>query len=154
MGAIHALVTAHAGAGLLLEKSRVTLYEDVQEFVVAEDAGTLVGCGALHVLWRDLAEVRTVVVAPSARGNGVGGAVLSALLGTARDLGIARVFCLTFETAFFAAHGFVPIEGVPVEPEVYAEMLASYDDGVAEFLDLERVKPNTLGNTRMIVTVG
>lgn len=150
---IHALVTAHAGAGLLLEKNRVTLYEDVQEFVVAESAGTLVGCGALHVLWRDLAEVRTLVVAPAARGRGVGGAVLRALLDRAGDLGVERVFCLTFETAFFAAHGFVPIDGVPVDEETYAEMLRSYDDGVAEFLDLERVKPNTLGNTRMLARI-
>jgi len=151
--AIHDLVAAHAGAGLLLEKTRVGLYEDVQEFRVAEDGGEVVGCGALHVLWRDLAEVRTLVVRPSARGRGVGGALLAALLDGARDLGIGRVFCLTFETAFFAAHGFTPIDGVPVDRAAYEEMLRSYDDGVAEFLDLERVKPNTLGNTRMLAVL-
>ena len=149
--AIHSLVAAHAGDGLLLAKNRVTLYEDVQEFLVYEgDSGALAGCGALHVLWRDLAEVRTVVVAPAFRRTGVGSAVLTGLLDRARSLGISRVFCLTFETAFFAAHGFAEIEGVPVDQETYAEMLRSYDDGVAEFLDLERVKPNTLGNTRML----
>lgn len=63
------------------------------------------------------------------------------------------MFCLTFETAFFARHGFVEIEGTPVEPEVYAEMLRSHDEGVAEFLDLARVKPNTLGNSRMLRVV-
>ena len=151
--AIAALVGAHSGAGLLLEKSRVTLYEDVQEFVVADDGGAVAGCGALHVLWRDLAEVRTLVVDPASRGRGVGSALLRALLANARELGIARVFCLTFETAFFAAHGFAPIEGVPVDREAYEEMLRSYDDGVAEFLDLERVKPNTLGNTRMLAVL-
>ena len=149
--AIHALVSAHAGDGLLLAKNRVTLYEDVQEFLVHEGgSGGLAGCGALHVLWRDLAEVRTLVVDPAYRRTGVGSAVLSGLLARARDLGISRVFCLTFETAFFAAHGFAEIDGVPVDQETYAEMLRSYDDGVAEFLDLERVKPNTLGNTRML----
>ena len=61
-----------------------------------------------------------------------------------------RLFCLTFETAFFERHGFEAIEGQAVSPEVYAELLRSYDEGVAEFLDLERVKPNTLGNTRML----
>ena len=55
-----------------------------------------------------------------------------------------------FETDFFRRHGFTPIEGQAVEPSVYAELLRSYDEGVAEFLDLERVKPNTLGNTRML----
>ena len=151
--AVHALVSAHSGAGLLLEKSRVTLYEDVQEFVVADDAGRVVGCGALHVLWRDLAEVRTLVVDPAYRGRGVGGALLRRLFDHARELGVRRVFCLTFETAFFAAHGFAPIEGVPIDEAGYAELLRSYDDGVAEFLDLERVKPNTLGNTRMLAFV-
>lgn len=153
MDAIAALVTAHAGAGLLLEKNLVTLFEDVQEFRVATDAGRVVGCGALHVLWRDLAEVRTLVVDPAWRGRGVGGALLTTLLDGARELGVGRVFCLTFETAFFAAYGFTPIEGVPVDQAAYEEMLRSYDDGVAEFLDLERVKPNTLGNTRMLAVL-
>jgi amino-acid N-acetyltransferase len=148
--AMRALVDANAGAGLLLEKRLVTLYEDVQEFWVADD-GAVVGCGALHVLWRDLAEVRTLVVAAPYRGRGAGGAILTRLLDTAREVGVARVFCLTFETAFFAAYGFAPLDGVPVPPDVYDELLASYDDGVAEFLDLERVKPNTLGNTRMML---
>jgi amino-acid N-acetyltransferase len=67
-----------------------------------------------------------------------------------RGLGLSRLFCLTFETEFFARHGFEVIEGQAVDPEVYAELLRSYDEGVAEFLDLERVKPNTLGNTRML----
>ena len=58
---------------------------------------------------------------------------------------------LTFEVAFFERHGFAPIDGTPVTPEVYAELRRSFDEGVAEFLDLERVKPNTLGNTRMLL---
>jgi hypothetical protein len=58
---------------------------------------------------------------------------------------------LTFAVSFFASHGFTEISGTPVAPEVYAELLRSYDDGVAEFLDLDRVKPNTLGNTRMLL---
>jgi amino-acid N-acetyltransferase len=65
-------------------------------------------------------------------------------------LGLDRLFCLTFETKFFAGFGFEPIGGIPVSHEVYAELLRSHDDGVAEFLDLARVKPNTLGNTRML----
>jgi amino-acid N-acetyltransferase len=63
---------------------------------------------------------------------------------------VRRIFCLTFETTFFGRHGFEEIQGTPVEADVYAEMLRSYDAGIAEFLDLESVKPNTLGNTRML----
>ncbi len=149
---IRRLVDAYSGDGpRLLRKSTVTLYEDVQEFWVAERDGAVVGCGALHVLWEDLAEIRTVAVDSSCRGQGVGHKIVSALIDTARELGLRRVFCLTFEVDFFARHGFVPIQGTPVSPEVYAELLDSYDEGVAEFLDLEHVKPNTLGNTRMLL---
>ena len=147
---IKGFVDGYANDRILLGKASVTLYEDVQEFLVAELDGEVVGCGALHVMWQDLAEVRTLAVTPEVRGRGVGAAILDTLLDRARDLGVERVFCLTFETAFFAGHGFVEIEGTPVEHEVYMQLLQSYDDGVAEFLDLERVKPNTLGNTRML----
>ncbi|WP_433176896.1 amino-acid N-acetyltransferase [Actinoallomurus sp. CA-150999] len=151
--AIRRLVDLYSGPGRLLEKSTVTLYEDVQEFWVAEDreSGDVVGCGALHVMWEDLAEVRSVAVDPSRHGRGVGHRIVARLLETARELGVRRVFCLTFEVEFFARHGFQALKGTPVSPEVYEELLRSYDDGVAEFLDLERVKPNTLGNTRMLL---
>jgi amino-acid N-acetyltransferase len=145
------LVERYAADRILLAKESVTLYEDVQEFRVAESAGVLVGCGALHVMWEDLAEIRTVAVRPECRGHGVGHRLVAALLDSARQLGVARVFVLTFAVGFFARHGFEEIDGTPVSPEVYAELLRSYDEGVAEFLDLDRVKPNTLGNTRMLL---
>jgi amino-acid N-acetyltransferase len=144
------LVSGYSDQRILLGKATVTLYEDVQEFWVAQSEERIVGCGALHVLWGDLAEIRTLAVDPAARRRGVGAAIVDRLVQTARDLGVQRLFCLTFETEFFSRHGFAPIEGTPVEPEVYQELLLSYDEGVAEFLDLERVKPNTLGNTRML----
>jgi amino-acid N-acetyltransferase len=151
---VRRLVEEYARQRILLGKELITLYEAVQEFVVAELDGDVVGCGALHVLWEDLAEVRTLAVDPRVRGTGAGHQILSALLQRADDLGVSRLFCLTFETAFFERHGFVEIEGTPVEPEVYAEMLRSHDEGVAEFLDLARVKPNTLGNSRMLRVTG
>ncbi len=149
---IRDLIDANADSGRLLSKATVTLYEDIQEFSVAEqDDATLAGCGALHVLWEDLAEIRTVAVRPECQGLGIGHAIVDDLLGRARELGIDRVFVLTFAVGFFARHGFRTINGTPVAAEVYAELLRSYDEGVAEFLDLEWVKPNTLGNTRMLL---
>lgn len=150
--AIKRLVDTYAGR-ILLEKNLVTLYEAVQEFWVAEADGAVVGCGALHVLWADLGEVRTVAVDPRVRGRGIGHAVVARLVEVARELDLGRVFVLTFEVDFFARHGFVEIDGTPVTAEVYAEMRRSYDAGVAEFLDLSYVKPNTLGNTRMLLTL-
>ena len=138
---------------VLLGKELVELYESIQEFIVAELDGKVVGFGALHVFWQDLAEVRTLAVAESARSRGVGAAILRELLERAKVLGIHRVFCLTFETRFFASHGFVEISDVPVDPQTYAELVRSHDEGVAEFLDLARVKQNTLGNTRMLKNI-
>jgi amino-acid N-acetyltransferase len=151
--AIRRLVDTYAPDRRLLSKATVTLYEAVPEFVVGELDGEVVGCGAVHVMWEDLAEVRTVAVDPSLHGKGVGSVMLQHLIARARDLGVKRVFCLTFETGFFGRHGFVEIDGTPVEHDVFEQLLQSYDEGVAEFLDLERVKPNTLGNHRMLLVL-
>ena len=147
---IRKIVDAYTDERRLLFKATVTLFEAVQEFVVAELDGEVVGCGALHVLWEDLAEVRTVAVLEEMHGKGIGNQIMIKILENAKDIGVKKVFCLTFETKFFGAHGFQEIEGTPVSPEVYQEMIRSYDAGVAEFLDLESAKPNTLGNTRML----
>jgi len=149
---IKRLVDTYAGK-ILLEKNLVTLYESVQEFWVAEVDDEVVGCGALHVLWADLGEVRTVAVAPTVKGHGIGHAIVDRLLSVARELQLQRLFVLTFETEFFARHGFTEIEGTPVTAEVFEEMCRSYDIGVAEFLDLSYVKPNILGNTRMLLVL-
>ncbi len=150
VAAIKSLVDHYTGQ-VLLAKELVTLYEDVQEFWVAERDGEIVGCGALHVLWEDLGEIRTVAVHPELARHGIGGALVDALISVARELGLRRLFVLTFEQEFFGRHGFVEIEGTPVDEQVYEEMRRSYDAGVAEFLDLAEVKPNTLGNARMLL---
>ena len=136
---------------ILLGKERVDLYGAIQEFRIAEDAdGRVIGAGALHVIWEDLGEVRTLAVAEEWLGRGVGRALLDALEHDARELGLSRLFCLTFEVGFFGRNGFEDMGEETVDPEVYAELVRSHDEGVAEFLDLARVKQNTLGNTRML----
>ena len=150
---IRRLVDANVSTGHLLDKATVTLYEDVQEFLVAQQGGNtrVVGCGALHVMWEDLAEIRTIAVDEEFQGEGIGYSIVEALLARARELGVRRVFVLTFAVKFFGRLGFEEIGGEAASPAVYAELLRSYDEGVAEFLDLDRVKPNTLGNTRMLL---
>jgi len=149
--AIRRLIAEYSPDGHLLAKAPVTLFEDIQEFVVAEADGHVVGCGALHVMWEDLAEVRTLAVAGQYLRRGIGSKVLAELLERARRVGVRRVFCLTFMVGFFAEHGFTEIDEAPVDHDVYEQLLQSYDEGVAEFLGLERVKPNTLGNHRMLL---
>ena len=151
---IRKLIDTYAPQRRILSKETVTLYESVQEFVVAVDGDKVVGCGAMHVLWEDVAEVRTVAVAEELRGKGIGHQILLKLIERAKRVGVKKIFCLTFETDFFGRHGFKEIEGAPVEPEVYQQLLRSYDEGIAELLDLESSKPNTLGNTRMVKILG
>jgi amino-acid N-acetyltransferase len=148
---IKALVDIYAGSGRkMLAKELVSLYEDVADFRVAELDGEVIGCGALHVLWADLGEIRTLAVHPEHRGLRIGDALMIELIDTARELGLSRLFALTFQTHFFSRHGFHEIDGTPVDPDTYDALRRSYDPGVAEFLALEYVKPNTLGNTRML----
>jgi len=149
--AIQALIEPLVQRRILLGKDRVVFYESLQEFRVAEDdTGRLIGCGALHLIWEDLAEVRTLAVEEAWLRKGVGHALLERIEQDARALGVTKLFCLTFETGFFGRHGFEPIGEEIVSPDVFAQLALSPDEGVAEFLDLARVKPNTLGNTRML----
>ncbi|MBL3686059.1 amino-acid N-acetyltransferase [Leucobacter zeae] len=138
---------------ILLGKDLVDLYAAVPEFLVATDASdAVIGYGAVHVMWEQLGEVRTLGVSDEWLGRGVGHLLLEALERRAVELGLEQLFCLTFETRFFEAHGFAEVgeNAELVAADVYAELLRSNDEGVAEFLDLARVKPNTLGNTRML----
>ncbi|MFL2001048.1 MULTISPECIES: amino-acid N-acetyltransferase [unclassified Microbacterium] len=152
--AIRDLLEPFVQRRILLGKDLVVLYEAVQEFVVAEDAdGQIIGCGALHVMWEDLAEVRTLIVADGWLHRGVGRLIVDALEDRATTLGVRRLFCLTFEVGFFERRGFAPIGEQVVDPDVYSQLIRSPDEGVAEFLDLAHVKPNTLGNTRMLKTL-
>ena len=151
VGRIRELVDLYSQNRRLLSKATVSLYEDVPDFLVAERDGYVVGCGALHVIWEDLAEVRTLGVDPEQAGQGVGRLLLDELIVRARQIGVQRVFVLTFEVDFFLRARFAEIVGTPVDHHVFAQLLQSYDEGVAEFLYLERVKPNTLGNARLLL---
>lgn len=138
---------------ILLGKDLVELFGAVPEFMVAvDDQDRVIGYGAVHVMWERLGEVRTLGVSEEWLGRGVGHALLEALEQRARELGLGQLFCLTFEVDFFLRHGFEAVgeDDQLVAADVYAELLRSHDEGVAEFLDLARVKPNTLGNTRML----
>ena len=149
--AIQALVEPLVQKRILLGKDLVVLYEAVQEFRVAVDENDQpIGCGALHVMWQDLGEVRTLAVSDEWLRRGAGHAILDRIEADALELGLSKLFCLTFETDFFERHGFAAIGDGVVAPDVYAQLALSPDEGVAEFLDLARVKPNTLGNTRML----
>lgn len=149
--AIQRLINPLVETRILLGKENVDLFHGIQGFLIADDErGNPIACGALHVMWEDLAEVRTLTVEEQWLRRGVGRAILDQLEQRAVLLGIHRLFCLTFEVDFFTRHGFEPMSEEPMDPELYGELVRSADEGVAEFLDLSRVKQNTLGNTRML----
>jgi amino-acid N-acetyltransferase len=157
--AIRGLINVNLASGRLLDKPTVTLYEDVQEFVVATGppGDQVIGCGALQVMWEDLAEIRTIAVAAARQGQGIGASWCApCYAGRARSAS-AGYSCSPSPSAS-SRYGFEPISGAAADPdvsdpEVFAELLRSGDEGVAEFLDLDRVKPSTLGNTRMLLSL-
>jgi amino-acid N-acetyltransferase len=149
--AIRAFIDLYADDRILLSKPTVTLYEDIQEFWVAEVGDTIAGCGALHVMWEDLAEVRTLAVDPAFRGRGVGGVLLRRLLDQARALGVSKVFCLTFEVQFFRAHGFTVMEGAPVHPDVLRGDALVVRRRGGRVSRPRAGEAQHLGNTRMIL---
>ncbi|MFP3479855.1 GNAT family N-acetyltransferase, partial [Burkholderia sp. SIMBA_057] len=100
--AIKKLVAPLAEQRISMAKETVAYYESLRDFPIAESSqDEVVGCGALHVMWEDLAEVRTLAASNDWRGQGVGHALMESLLDEARGFGVARVFCLTFEVDFF-----------------------------------------------------
>ena len=148
--AIAELVRPYVRRRILVPKELIDYFEDIQEFVIVEIDGEVVGCGALHVFWEDIGEIRTLAVKEQLIGRGIGKTIVVELERRARELGLLRLFCLTFEIDFFENLGYMQIDGTPVGIDVYQQILRSHDDGTAEFLDLARAKPNTLGNYRLL----
>lgn len=111
--AIHEIINHHAGLGKMLFKSFAQLYEDIRDFAVAETdlegSPAVVGCVALGIIWADLAEVRSLAVADSHRGKGIGRKLVEWCVDDARRVGIRKLMSLTYEQAFFEKLGFVVV---------------------------------------------
>lgn len=103
---IQKLLTNFASRGEMLSRSLSELYEALRDFYVFEEDGQLLGTSALHIVWEDLAEVRSVAVAESVGRRGIGSQVVGACIEEARSLGLKRLFCLTYKPDFFAKFGF------------------------------------------------
>lgn len=112
---IVAIVNHYAAQGIMLPRSRLSVLEGIQRFVVAVDGEEVVGVGALHVLWDDLGEIRSLAIAEEAKGKGIGKKLVNQLLEEGRRLGLKRALSLTYQTHFFASCGFrvVPKESLP-----------------------------------------
>jgi amino-acid N-acetyltransferase len=118
---IHSMVNDYANEGKMLPRSRSSLYENIRDFLVAEEDGQLLGVGALHVLWDNLAEIRTVAVHAGHMHNGIGKQLIEGLLKDAGTLGISRVFTLTYQQPFFEKCGFHVIDKDTLPQKVWTD---------------------------------
>ena len=121
--ALHQLINELADLGLMLPRSRSTLYEALREFTIAEDNGELVGGGALHIIWEDLAEIRALAIKPEYHGKGVGKRLVNELLKEAKELGIPQVFALTYQVDFFKKCGFHEVSKEKMPQKVWKDCI-------------------------------
>ena len=119
--AVKALIDPHASKGVMLPKTLTELYETVRDFVVCTEGDRVVGAGALHILWEDLAEIRSLAVLDSRRGMGIGARIGEALIEEAARLGVGRVFALTYATNFFLSLGFRVIDKALLPRKVWSD---------------------------------
>jgi len=121
--AVQRLIKDHAAEDLLLPRTLSYLYENVRDFFVACLEGQVIGCASLHVMWSDLAEVKSVAVTPEHKGQGYGRRLVEACLEEARQLGVAKVFVLTLVPAFFERLGFQPLDKDELPRKIWGECI-------------------------------
>lgn len=121
--AIHKLLLDYAQNGQLLGRSLADIYENIRDFYVYEEAGQVLGAGALAISWEDLAEVRSLAVAPGQQGKGIGRKIVTSCLAEATELGLKRVFALTYQPDFFKKLGFSDIEKGELPQKIWGDCL-------------------------------
>ena len=119
--AIHALIEAYAGAGILLARTMGDICENVRDFTVVEQKGKVIGCGALHLYGQHLAEVRSIAVARAAQGQGAGSKLVSALLQEARQHQVAQVCLFTRSPQYFGRLGFVEVPHAVLPDKIFKD---------------------------------
>jgi len=120
---IQKLLMIFASRGDMLSRSLSELYESVRDFYVVEEGGVLLGVAALHIVWDDLAEVRSVAVLEDAGRKGIGGRLVEACISEAREIGLKRIFCLTYKPTFFAKHGFRLVDKAELPHKVWGDCI-------------------------------
>jgi amino-acid N-acetyltransferase len=137
---IQKLLTNYASRGEMLSRSLSELYDSLRDFYICEDQGKLIGASALHIVWEDLAEIRSVAVAEGAGRRGIGTQVVGACLDEARSLGLKRLFCLTYKPEFFAKLGFQVVDKSQLPHKVWGDCIKCVKfpdcDEIAMILDL------------------
>ncbi|MEK6714826.1 MAG: N-acetyltransferase [Candidatus Omnitrophota bacterium] len=120
---IQALINSFAKEDLMLPRSLNELYETLRDFWVAADGERIIGCCALHISWDDLAEIKSFVVAKKAQGKGVGRELVLTCLSEAKELGVKRMFALTYKPDYFKKFGFKKVKNSALPHKIWAECI-------------------------------
>ncbi len=120
---IQALITDFAKKDLMLQRSLIDLYENIRDYYIAKKGKALIGCCALHICWKDLAEVKALAVSEDTHGKGIGKRLVKEALKEAKTLSIKKVFCLTYVPGFFKALGFKKIDRKLLPHKIWTECL-------------------------------
>lgn len=129
------LINGYADRDLMLPRTDGELYETVRDFLVLEaDFGGLVGCAAVHIVTADMAELKSVAIAEAGRGRGLGAALVASCLAAAAELGLQRMFCLTYQEAFFRRCGFERVDRSQLPEKVWGECVRCN-----KFLDCDEI---------------
>jgi amino-acid N-acetyltransferase len=124
VGGMFRIINHYADKQLMLPKTMLQLYETLRDYSIAADPSApdgLLGCGALHLYWENLAEIRALAVAPGMAGKGVGTSIVEELLNEAREMELEQVFLFTYEPQFFSRFGFIQVEHSTLPLKVYNE---------------------------------
>ena len=118
---MHELINYFADKGEMLARPLSEIYENIRDYFVVRQGEQVIACAALHVMWSDLAEVKSVAVAEGSQRHGIGDRLVVACLDEAKKLGIPTVFCLTYKPAFFERHGFSQLDKMELPHKVWGE---------------------------------
>ncbi len=118
---MHKLINSFADKGEMLARSLSEIYENVRDYFVARQDERVIACGALHVSWSDLAEIKSLAVTEDSQRKGIGDQIVEACLKEAKELGISTVFCLTYKPAFFEKCGFSQVDKAELPQKVWGE---------------------------------
>jgi amino-acid N-acetyltransferase len=137
--AIGSLIEHYARQGVLLPKPLGRIYQGVRTFLVWEEEGQVLGCGRLEVVWEDLAEIGSLAVSETLRGRGAGTAIVRGLIEEARDLGIPRLFALTYQVRFFEKLGFQTLPKEHLPQKIWKDCLACPKHDRCDEVAMERI---------------